>query len=89
MSELLILLVLLRWSRKLLLFLMFGMYLSSMYRLYLFSYSQHGISSSLLNKLRVINVNNFLSLFLHFMPLNFLIIKMDIFFYLNSLKIKH
>ncbi|ONI56922.1 hypothetical protein N499_1379 [Wolbachia pipientis wVitA] len=40
-------------------------YLSSIYSLYIFSYSQHGAYNSLINKININNINEYLVLLLH------------------------
>nr|UAA82164.1 NADH dehydrogenase subunit 4 [Walkerella microcarpae] len=82
LSELMIINVLLNWSINILMILMMGMYISAMYLLYLFSYVQHGKLSTLLmkNNINKINILEYLNLFYHWIPLNFLIIKMQLLF---------
>lgn len=80
LREILILLSLFGWSFNIIFFLVFGIYLSSIYRLYLFSYSQHGIFNTNLIKFNSNELIEFLNLFLHWVPLNFFILKVDFFF---------
>lgn len=84
-SEILILISLISWSLIIIIILMLGIYFSSIYRLYLFSYSQHGIYRNLILKFKINKVNDYLCLIIHWIPLNFLIFKMELFYYLNSL----
>lgn len=77
LSELIILLNLINWSFNIILFLILGIYLSAIYRLYLFSYVFHGKYSSNLMKIFPINLNNYIILIIHFYPLNFFILKIN------------
>nr|WPS67089.1 NADH dehydrogenase subunit 4 [Systasis sp. 1 HHL-2023a] len=74
-SELLILMVMMSWSFYIFIFLMLGMYLSACYSLYLFSYTQHG-EFNFINKIMDINLIDYNNLLMHFIPLNFLILKL-------------
>nr|YP_009176328.1 NADH dehydrogenase subunit 4 [Megaphragma amalphitanum]ALI86569.1 NADH dehydrogenase subunit 4 [Megaphragma amalphitanum] len=80
LSELMIINVLLNWSMNILLVLILSMYLSATYSLYLFSYCIHGKFNNFLMKIYINNVNNFLLLLIHLIPLNLLILKMDLIF---------
>nr|AZL93226.1 NADH dehydrogenase subunit 4 [Eurytoma sp. ZJUH_2016013] len=79
MSEMLILMSLFFWLWKLMFFLGIVMYFSAMYSLYLFSYIQHGNYSNLLIKINSNKISEFLNLLVHWVPLNFLILKMELF----------
>nr|AEG67045.1 NADH dehydrogenase subunit 4 [Ceratosolen solmsi] len=78
-SEVMAVCCLLSWSKYLMIFLMLGVFFSSIYSIYLFAYSFHGKSSSLLLKIYPNNINNFIVMLLHWIPLNFLILKMELF----------
>nr|AEG25302.1 NADH dehydrogenase subunit 4 [Philotrypesis sp. JHX-2011] len=80
LSEIMIINIILNWSINILFFLIMGMYLSAMYSLFLFSFVSHGEN---INKIKInnnINMNEFINLMLHWIPLNFLILKMDLFY---------
>ena len=63
------------WS----LFLMFILYVcSAAYTLYIYSYSQHGSVYSGLYTCSLAYVCEFLLLFLHWCPLNFIILRVDV-----------
>nr|UAA82151.1 NADH dehydrogenase subunit 4 [Micranisa ralianga] len=82
LSELMIINIILNWSMNIMLILMMGMYLSAMYSLFLFSFIQHGKLNSLINfnnKNNKINILEYLNLMLHWIPLNMIIIKMELF----------
>lgn len=79
-SEILIIMVLLKFSIKILFLLLIGIYLRAIYRLYLFSYRCHGNKRSLVVKINSNYIIEFLNLLIHWIPLNFLILKVDIFF---------
>nr|QST21670.1 NADH dehydrogenase subunit 4 [Apocrypta bakeri] len=80
LSELMIISILLNWSFNIIYILMISMYISAMYSLYLFSFSQHGKFSNLLSKFNNINLLEYMNLFFHWIPLNLLIMKMELFF---------
>lgn len=60
-------------------------FLRAVYSLYLYSYTQHGLNFSGGLFFRVINLREYLLLFLHLWPLVAIILKLDFLFYLNSL----
>nr|YP_009519812.1 NADH dehydrogenase subunit 4 [Trichogramma ostriniae]AOM68245.1 NADH dehydrogenase subunit 4 [Trichogramma ostriniae] len=79
LSELLISNILLNWSINILLILIVTMFLSCIYSLYLFSYCSHGMNNNLMNKIYEIKINDYLILIIHYIPLNLLFLKMDLF----------
>nr|YP_009351659.1 NADH dehydrogenase subunit 4 [Procubitermes undulans]AQP30239.1 NADH dehydrogenase subunit 4 [Procubitermes undulans] len=66
------------WSWWLMLVLIFLSFFSAAYTLYMYSYSQHGIIYSGLYSCSLGYVREFLLLFLHWFPLNFIILSADI-----------
>ena len=84
-SELMIISILLNWSFNILIILMLMMFIRAVYRLFLFSYIQHGRFSLNLFKLYRIKVIEYLLIFLHWIPLNFFILKLDFIIYLDNL----
>nr|AYE84593.1 NADH dehydrogenase subunit 4 [Encarsia obtusiclava] len=76
-SELMILMNMLNWSFNIILILMLGMYLSAIYSLYMFSYIYHGKFMSNLLKIFPMNLLNYMNLIIHFIPLNFIILKIN------------
>nr|YP_009526470.1 NADH dehydrogenase subunit 4 [Pteromalus puparum]AYM35230.1 NADH dehydrogenase subunit 4 [Pteromalus puparum]AZL93472.1 NADH dehydrogenase subunit 4 [Pteromalus puparum] len=79
LSEIMIINILLNWSMNIIIILMISMYLSAMYSLYLFSYSQHGLFNNMMIKLKFNNINNYILLLLHWIPLNLIIMKIELF----------
>ncbi|UAT98634.1 NADH dehydrogenase subunit 4 (mitochondrion) [Muscidifurax raptorellus] len=79
LSELMIIIISLNWSINIIMVLCMGMYISAMYSLYLFSYSQHGKLNNLVMKFNNNNLNDYMILILHWIPLNLLILKLDLF----------
>nr|QSV12560.1 NADH dehydrogenase subunit 4 [Dolichoris vasculosae] len=79
LSEIIMVWVMLNWSNSVMILLMLGMFISAIYSLYLFSYSFHGKMMSLLIKIYPNNINNYIVMILHWIPLNFLILKMEMF----------
>lgn len=77
-----------RWAWFSILLLSLLSFFSAAYTLYLYSYSQHGKIFQGIYSFRVGRIREFLLLFLHWFPLNLLILKSDIcrlWLYLNSL----
>lgn len=85
LREILILISLFNWSYKIIIILWFGIYFRAIYRLYLFSYSQHGNYRKLILKFNTNYSIEYLNLLIHWIPLNLLILKLEIFIYLNNL----
>nr|YP_009114519.1 NADH dehydrogenase subunit 4 [Zorotypus medoensis]AHY35148.1 NADH dehydrogenase subunit 4 [Zorotypus medoensis] len=56
-------------------------FLVGCYSLYLFSYSQHGLNYSGLLSFGVVSFKDYLVVFMHWIPLNFLFLVMDVIFY--------
>jgi NADH-ubiquinone oxidoreductase chain 4 len=76
-----------RWLR--ILGLSFLSFFSAAYTLYLYSYRQHGKIFSSSYRCKTGYSREYLLLFLHWVPLNIIILKSDLFFnwlYLNSLR---
>nr|AVN68151.1 NADH dehydrogenase subunit 4 [Megaloblatta sp. ECMD1] len=65
------------WSYMTMLMLIFLSFFSAAYTLYLFSYSQHGMIYSGIYSCSLGYVREFLLMFLHWLPLNLLILKGD------------
>nr|UYR45756.1 NADH dehydrogenase subunit 4 [Merostenus sp.] len=78
-SELMLVMVIMNWSMNIMLMLIFGMYLSACYSLYLFSFNQHGKFNNLLMKMKNNNISEYIVLMLHWIPLNLLILNMNFF----------
>nr|AVN67706.1 NADH dehydrogenase subunit 4 [Deropeltis paulinoi] len=66
------------WSSLTLYMLIFISFFSASYTLYLYSYSQHGIYYSGIYSCSLGYLREYLLMFLHWFPLNFLILKSDI-----------
>nr|AVN68232.1 NADH dehydrogenase subunit 4 [Phyllodromica sp. Phil] len=66
------------WSWLTMISLVFLSFFSAAYTLYLFSYSQHGINCSVTYSCSLGFVREYLLLFLHWFPLNLLILKGDL-----------
>nr|YP_011004820.1 NADH dehydrogenase subunit 4 [Leptomastidea bifasciata]WPT46961.1 NADH dehydrogenase subunit 4 [Leptomastidea bifasciata] len=79
LSEIMIISIILNWSMSIILLIMLGMYFSSCYNLYLFSYSFHGMFNNNLLKIFSINIKEYYILIFHFIPLNMLILKINLF----------
>jgi NADH-ubiquinone oxidoreductase chain 4 len=65
------------WSKFLIILLMFISFFSAVYSLYLFSFSQHGKFNFRNFSFRIIFNREYLILFLHWFPLNLIILKSD------------
>nr|YP_011010493.1 NADH dehydrogenase subunit 4 [Ventidius hungerfordi]WPW47121.1 NADH dehydrogenase subunit 4 [Ventidius hungerfordi] len=79
LGEILIINSLMSWSIWSLFFIFFGSFLSCCYSIYLYSNTQHGQLYSGLNFFLNINLREYMLLIFHCLPLNFLILKIDIF----------
>nr|UJY97861.1 NADH dehydrogenase subunit 4 [Anastatus fulloi] len=79
-SELMILMTLINWSKNILILLIISIFISACYSLYLFSYSCHGKFNDSMINMNFNKMNEFMSMIFHWIPLNFMILKMDLFF---------
>nr|YP_010939203.1 NADH dehydrogenase subunit 4 [Pseudoligosita yasumatsui]WLF85677.1 NADH dehydrogenase subunit 4 [Pseudoligosita yasumatsui] len=80
LSELMVVLVMMDWSMNILLMLIISMYLSASYSLYLYSSCIHGKFNNNLIKIFYNNVNNYMLMLIHLIPLNFIILKVNMMF---------
>nr|ANJ70652.1 NADH dehydrogenase subunit 4 [Stenus clavicornis] len=80
LSELMMLSGLMSWSYLLFLLLMILSLFSAIYSLFLYSYCQHGINSMSFYNYCSGKISEYFLLFLHWVPLNILILKIDIFY---------
>nr|QNE86030.1 NADH dehydrogenase subunit 4 [Beraea pullata] len=76
-SEISLINSLISWSQSLMLLLIMLCFFSALYSLYLYMSTQHG-KFLLLNNLYFINSREYLLMFLHWVPLNFLIFQVDL-----------
>nr|YP_002970717.1 NADH dehydrogenase subunit 4 [Enithares tibialis]ACJ69542.1 NADH dehydrogenase subunit 4 [Enithares tibialis] len=67
------------WSMFSMLFIFISSFMSCCYSIYLYSYSQHGFLYSGLSSISSGNVREYFLIFYHWFPLNFIIMKTDIF----------
>nr|YP_010390394.1 NADH dehydrogenase subunit 4 [Ctenocephalides canis]UPV72715.1 NADH dehydrogenase subunit 4 [Ctenocephalides canis] len=79
LGEILLINSMMSWSMMLMVLIMMISFMSASYSLYLFAYSQHGMSSMSLYSCSSGSVREYLLLFLHWFPLNLLILKSDMF----------
>nr|ALQ12068.1 NADH dehydrogenase subunit 4 [Aquarius elongatus] len=79
LGEIMIINSLMSWSSYSFFYLFFGSFLSCCYSIYLYSNTQHGSLYSGMKNYFSISVREFMLLFLHWFPLNFMILKIDIF----------
>nr|AYQ18940.1 NADH dehydrogenase subunit 4 [Discolomatidae sp. 4 ACP-2013] len=79
MGEIFLITSLVSFSNLNLLMLMIMSFFSAVYSLYLYSYTQHGKIFNSLYSFMMGYIREFLLLFLHWMPLNFLILNLDLF----------
>nr|YP_011010259.1 NADH dehydrogenase subunit 4 [Esakia hungerfordi]WPW46861.1 NADH dehydrogenase subunit 4 [Esakia hungerfordi] len=79
LGEILIINCLMSWSSYSFFFLFFGSFLSCCYSIYLYSNTQHGSLYSGIKSFFTINLREFMLLIFHLLPLNFLILKIDMF----------
>lgn len=83
-GEILLLNSIVFWENKILFYLVLLILFRARYRLYLFSFRQHGAIREKFY-FKSIRINEFLNLILHWFPLNILFIYIYLFIYLNSL----
>nr|YP_009654714.1 NADH dehydrogenase subunit 4 [Brachymna tenuis]QCI09269.1 NADH dehydrogenase subunit 4 [Brachymna tenuis] len=67
------------WDNMTFIFLAFLSFMSCCYSIYLFSMTQHGYLYSGLTLLTSINIREYMLIIFHFIPLNFMILKFDVF----------
>nr|YP_009905695.1 NADH dehydrogenase subunit 4 [Ctenocephalides felis]QLI54056.1 NADH dehydrogenase subunit 4 [Ctenocephalides felis]QUO98915.1 NADH dehydrogenase subunit 4 [Ctenocephalides felis felis]QXG83125.1 NADH dehydrogenase subunit 4 [Ctenocephalides felis felis] len=79
LGEIMLINSMMSWSMMLMVLIMMISFMSASYSLYLFAYSQHGMSSMSLYSCSSGSVREYLLLFLHWFPLNLLILKSDMF----------
>nr|AFQ62162.1 NADH dehydrogenase subunit 4 [Endomychus coccineus] len=80
LGEIFIINSLVNYSYFFMFLLMLLSFFSAVYSLFLYSFSQHGMFYSGLFSFWINNIREFLLLFLHWFPLNLLILKSDLFF---------
>nr|YP_009185822.1 NADH dehydrogenase subunit 4 [Dacrila fallax]ALO70493.1 NADH deshydrogenase subunit 4 [Dacrila fallax] len=80
LGEIMLINSLISWSSLTMLMLMFISFFSAVYSLYLYAYTQHGMIYSGLYSFFNGNFREFLLLMLHWLPLNILILKSEMFF---------
>lgn len=82
--EILLINSLIIWEKKIVFLLFILIFFRACYRLYLYSYRQHGFINIKIY-FNNITINEFINLILHWIPLNILFIYIYLFIYLNSL----
>nr|AYR05325.1 NADH dehydrogenase subunit 4 [Coleoptera sp. ACP-2013] len=78
-GEILLISSLIFYSKLFLLILFFLVVFSAIYSMFLYSYTQHGKLNSNIYSYSQINIREYLLLFLHWVPLNLIILKMEFF----------
>nr|QWX94937.1 NADH-ubiquinone oxidoreductase chain 4 [Salapia nigra] len=79
LGEILLINSLLSWSTSTSLYLSFSSFLSCCYSIYLYSITQHGVMYSGLSSSCGGSIREYLILIMHWLPLNFMFLKIDIF----------
>nr|YP_010987567.1 NADH dehydrogenase subunit 4 [Anotylus hirtulus]WON65973.1 NADH dehydrogenase subunit 4 [Anotylus hirtulus] len=82
LSEIMLLSSLISWSKIMMIMLMIMSFFSAGYSLFLYSYSQHGKFYSGLFSFSIGSIREYLLLLLHWLPLNLLFLKGDLFIYI-------
>lgn len=85
LRELIIIMRLMNYLNYIIIILIFGIMLRSAYSLYLFSILRNLNYRIILNKIKLIKINNYIQILFHLIPLNIFILKYDLLFYLNNL----
>nr|AKN01346.1 NADH dehydrogenase subunit 4 [Entomovelia sp. YC-2015] len=81
LGEIMIINSLMSWSYWSFFYLFFGSFMSCSYSIYLYVNTQHGQFYSGLKDFYSVNIREYMLLFLHFLPLNIMIMKIDIFLF--------
>lgn len=84
-GEIMIINRLISWNILIIILLIISSFLSACYRLYIFSYTQHGIFFSSLFSFNSGRVREFFLIVMHWIPLNLIILKLNILIYSISL----
>lgn len=79
LGEILLINSVISWDYIAFFFLAFMSFMSCCYRIYLFSITQHGFTYSGLLNYNSVNIREYLLIILHFIPLNLLFLKFDLF----------
>nr|ARH54398.1 NADH dehydrogenase subunit 4 [Harmonia quadripunctata] len=79
LSEILLINSLINYSNICMFMMMFISFFSAVYCLYLYSYSQHGYFFSSLYSFEMINYRELILIFMHWIPLNIILLKSDFF----------
>nr|AHA52520.1 NADH dehydrogenase subunit 4 [Eumacrocentrus sp. QL-2013] len=77
-SEIMLWNSLISWFKFNMIMLILIAFFSTYYSIYMYSYSQHGLLNLNLLKIKFINCREFIILFLHWVPLNFLFLNLNI-----------
>nr|AOY39690.1 NADH dehydrogenase subunit 4 [Scolytinae sp. BMNH 1040146] len=77
LGEIILIFSLSDYSKVMIFFLFFLVFYSAAYSLFLYSYTQHGMIYSGMYSFFIVNIREFLLLFLHWVPLNILFLKME------------
>nr|AML26377.1 NADH dehydrogenase subunit 4 [Staphylinidae sp. BMNH 1274633] len=81
LGEIMLINSLMGWSFMVMIMLVLISFFSAVYSLYLYSYSQHGMVYSGLYSYSNGNLREYLLLFLHWLPLNLMVLKSEVFFF--------
>nr|AWV83375.1 NADH dehydrogenase subunit 4 [Tanna japonensis] len=76
-GEMMIINSLISWSSLTMIMLVGSSFMAACYSLFLFSYTQHGMYYSSLHSINSGNMREFLLIIMHWIPLNFIILKLD------------
>nr|ALO77523.1 NADH deshydrogenase subunit 4 [Scydmaeninae sp. 840139] len=82
LGEIMLINSLMSWSKLSVIFIIIMSFFSSVYSLYLYSYSQHGKLYSSMYSFSMGIYREYLLMFLHWIPLNLLILKSDLFMWI-------
>lgn len=85
-GELILLNSLIIWSKIIIFILILILFFRTCYSIYIYRYTQHGKNINLFN-FKLININEFLNILLHWLPLNFIFFNLNIFYLISLIKI--
>nr|AML26241.1 NADH dehydrogenase subunit 4 [Scydmaeninae sp. BMNH 1274313] len=80
LSEIMIINSLISWNKICMIFVLIMSFFSAVYSLYLYSYSQHGKLYSGGYSFFLINMREYMLLFMHWFPLNLMVLKSNLFY---------
>nr|AEV56627.1 NADH dehydrogenase subunit 4 [Stenopirates sp. NKU01] len=79
LGEILLINSMMSWNKMMFFFLFISSFMSCCYSIYLYSFNQHGLMFSGMKNFSMVYIRELMLLFFHWLPLNMMIMKIDIF----------